>query len=252
MTIRIENIINQRPRATPPTEQNFINFSTPLSLIGTEGEIYDLKEYLFVVETFIETGTGQFHERIDNAVKAQKLSEQESEEYYVFHQDEYERWHSSFPNTIRSTVLIAACSRFETALANLCKGIEKQKFPDLCGWDSMTEYKGIRRGEYFLRINIGVCLREHPLWSRVIDYYTIRDCFVHAGGDISMMSERSRIKISDAIKGLKRFGISENAVNQIELSREFIAFVLADMIEFWKDLGKAIKHNAVVGPQFFP
>ncbi len=252
MTTRKENRMNRKPRATPPTNPGYIDFSTPLSLIGTSGEIHDLKEFRSVIDRFIQIGTKQFLERIDDAVKAQKLSKRDAEDYYAFHEDEYDRWHSSFPNTIRSTMLIAACSRFETALSSLCLEIEKLRIPDLYSWDSIVKHKGIRRGAYFLCKNIGVCPQEHPLWSRVLDYYTIRDCFVHAGGILDMMKPTKRIEIRSAIRRLRDYGVSENAVYQIELSQEFFKIMFDDMIKFWQDLEKAMKQNAVVGPRYFP
>ena len=121
--------------------------------------------------------------------------------YCAIDEEMSQMWHDSFPNIIRATVLLAACSRLETALTNLCRIIEAPPLPlpELhvkigIKWRDIKKSKGIYRATKFFQENFKIDSVRDAGWSQITDSNQVRNAIIHAGGELRLLKVRRRKK----------------------------------------------------------
>jgi hypothetical protein len=245
--------MNTNPRQHPPVTFWMTGW-IPFALLTRDTEFRDLEEYLKTVQEFVRDEGNRFTKEVEERARKQNLAGEDADHFFEAHEQEFERWHSSFPNTVLSTVLIAACSRFESGLTELCKDLEKERAiatPNT--WESFKKQRiqGITRAAYFLNENFGIDPQVDSRWQHIAAFFKIRDAFVHADGNVSYMGTDNQGKVRTAIQHLKATGLREAEYGKIELTPDFFDELFRSMIGFWIELRKACRDNAIIGPVYW-
>lgn len=225
-------------------------------MIGSDIEFRHLNGYLNEVSTFIAREQERFREDVKEEVRARNLTGDDVDYFYESLENDYAKWHDSFPTAIRTTVLIAACSRFETSLSEACKYLERDPRISLAkSWEQLKaekKEKGVRLAAAFLGENYDIRPEGHAAWERILAFFHIRDAIVHAQGDLGLLEIRKSKHVREAIKSVGALGVSEDEYDRLVIEDSFIKAVLADMRDFVKAFEVALRENDTVGPVFWP
>jgi hypothetical protein len=162
-------------------------------------------------------------------------------------------WHVSLPATLRATVMVAAFSQFEAGFAEVCRVLESDNdVPKRHSWDTRPSCALWRAKEYFWR-NFSIRLSDHETWGRITDYYQVRNCIVHAHGDIGLLTQSKQQRTKEAIAHLRVFfGAGCDDCDIITVEMTLLRKQLKDMQSLWEELECALADNEVVGPVFWP
>jgi hypothetical protein len=171
------------------------------------------------------------------------------EEYLSALEDDQDQLHNRFPGIVFRSTLLMACALFEGSLLDLCKSLERA----LPTPAPLTKIKdsGITKSAVFLKKNFGIYLSNHPGWGHVLDYFKVRDCVVHADGDISKMKPDQADRIRRVVERYGSTGLSMTH-GHLNLGQDFVAAVIDDLGAVWPPLGAACIDNEVVGPHYWP
>lgn len=243
--------MNRRPRPAPRTGWWMEGwFPGALFTVGTD--LHRLGKYLESVAAFLEHQGAAFEAGLKAEAAALDLSEEDADRFYEAHEEQFESLRLSFPRTVRYTTLISACSTLESGLTGLCRELEEGgDVPVTATWggERLRKHRGISKGARFLRLNFGIYAEDHPMWARIGDAYTIRDCAVHAGGEVSLVKDGPQLEAALASFSDVRAG-HEN--DRLVLPDKALARILDDMQQFWRDLERAMVDNADIGPVYWP
>lgn len=206
-----------------------------------------LKKYQTVVERHLKDEAANFRNSIEITAKSQELSGEALDVYYESHSDTLEMWEQSFFNSIHTGMLVSSCALLESSLLRICKEIEQHDDNNIrCRWDDIERDKGIMRAGKFLRKNFCIHIELHPFWTRICNYYKIRNVTVHAGGDLFLLNDNKRRKVDKIAEHLKHVN------GGLPLKTSFIDSVLTDITVFWKALEQAFIQDALIGPKHWP
>jgi hypothetical protein len=242
--------MNRNRRTRPPTSHLMTGW-VPYSLLTTETELRDLQEYLRVVNEFILQEGMRFRARVEESATHSAVTHHELDRYYEAHEAEDEMWHSSFPSVILSTVLIAVCSRFEAALTKVCKDLERESaIATPISWEQVSG-RGLQKVGGFLQRNFSIHIADHPSWGSLQSYFKVRDCFVHAGGDLGTMGADNQVKVNGSLARLHSTGVRVDEYGMILLTGAFFDGLFDMTRTFWRDFFSACRDNAIIGPAYW-
>jgi len=245
--------MNRNPRPIPPKEKWFSIGYVPSALFSAKSELRNLKDYLAIVKKYINEEAEGFRKGVEMEIRQHGLKGEYLQDYYSANEDEFDKWHSSFPNTVLISVLILSCSRFETALTELCKQFELDGDVQISyPWGVVGKQKdtGIHRSKTFLQNNFQIWISDNVGWEFIVDVFKIRDCFVHAGGNINLSKDVFQMR--NLINKYSKNGIKENQRHEIELTPPFLNYLIDVMISFWEELFNSFINNAIVGSVYWP
>ena len=215
-------------------------------------ELLSLTTLLDRISDFVRDEIARFSKELDQRFKEERLDEEQAVGLYEAHAEEFDVFHSFFPNAVRQSILTLACSLFESRLMEACKYLEDSG--NVCvnlPWASFAKDSGIKRSASFLKKNFKIHPEDHPTWSKIVDVYSIRNCFIHAHGNIKLMKADQQQELKDALKRLSQYEIIETDGN-IVTSESFLRFVMDDMKAWFEGFEKACKENNLIGPEYWP
>ena len=136
-------------------------------------------------------------------------------------------------------------------MIDLCKGFERalvtsQPWGDPAVWDT-----GITKAATFLKRNFGIDLSHYSGWARVKNYFKVRDCIVHAGGDLSNMKPAQASRIRKIVNQYGSLGLAI-AGRHLVFEEKFVCAAINDLGGIWPLLEAACIQNEVVGPHYWP
>jgi hypothetical protein len=242
--------LNILPRSTAASSGSLMNADFSLaSLLLAESQFQDLREYMSLAQEFVVRKQRDFHKRVDDHIAVNALEGEDRDEYYSSHEDDHDQLHSRFPRIVFSSTLLMACALFESSFVDLCKGFERA-LPTPIPWSHVKD-KGITRAAAFLKENYGICLPNYSHWDRVINYFKVRDCIVHADGDLSNMQPEQANRIRRTVKLYGSLGLLVTN-RHLVIGQEFVSAVIDDLGGIWPLLETACIQNEVVGPHYWP
>ncbi len=243
--------MNHRKRIKDSETPWKTNGWVPFALVENEAEFETLHKYLLLVEDHIRDKTVAFASNIKKTIERLGLSGQDADYYYESHENEYGRLHEAYPNIARATVLSMACSVFESGLTEICKEFERTDDVQTTRikWDKINNATGIIRAKKYIKKNFDIHFNEHQEWQAIRDYYKVRDCFVHANGDVSLMKEKQSKDIESITRRVPGVTIEYKRLRLD--SRRFFDGVFGTMSRFWSDLRIAFRENEIVGPVYW-
>jgi hypothetical protein len=202
-----------------------------------------------LAQNFVVRQQRDFQKRVDDYAAANALEGEDKDQYYSSLEDDQDQLHIRFPHIVFSSTLLMACALFESSLVDLCKVFERV-LPTPIPW-SHGKNNGITKAAAFLKENYGVCLSNYSHWERVMDYFKVRDCIVHAGGDISNMKPEQANRIRKAVELYGSLGLCMTN-RRLGIGQEFVSAVIDDFGGIWPLLEAACIRNEVVGPHYWP
>lgn len=242
--------LNIRPRATPASSDSLSNAHFDLvPLLLAEWQFQDLREYMSLAENFVVRQQRDFQKRVDDYVAEHELEGEHKDEYYSSLEDDQDQVHSRFPRIVFSSTLLMACALFESSLVELCKGFERG-LPTPTRWSDGKD-TGIKKAAAFLKGNYGICLSNYSRWNQVTDYFKVRDCIVHAGGDVVNMKLDQANQIRKTVRLYGSLGLSITN-RHLQIGQAFVSTVIDDMAGIWPLMESACIENEVVGPHYWP
>jgi hypothetical protein len=223
-------------------------FAFPVLL--TPSQLSDLEAFLISVEHFVDEEKTSFTKRVEAAVVEAGLTGEEKDEYYSFHEDQFDRLDRAFPRIVYSSTLLSACSLFESGLVDLCKDLERDALlPQSVAWSDVKD-KGVRRVARYLDANFGIAPARDHAWNDILGYFRVRDCIAHANGDVSLMQQAQQVELSRLMQQLPDLSIDSG--RKLSLGAPFIRRSITCFAEFWRRLHVACRDNAQLGPRYWP
>lgn len=224
----------------------------PVEICLTASGLEHLSGYLQTVSEHLFHVRDEFIRSVDAEMASLGLSGKSAQAFLDSREEEHGQKHEFFPSTIRSSVLVMACTQLEAGLVALCQRLQcDARVLVKTRWEGLTDH-GIRKAAKFLDANFGVRCSRHQAWQQILHYYTLRNCIVHAAGDIDAMSSKNQQSTRGAIRYLAELGVSEDDTGRLVLPREFVATVICEMRCLWGALAKALEENSIVGPAYWP
>ncbi|BBA70036.1 hypothetical protein [Geobacter sulfurreducens] len=153
--------------------------------------------------------------------RREELEEQLEDEYNVL---------LSMPVLIRHSLFTSTYSLLEAFLNDLCSEVKKERnllidINDLSG-------AGIFRAQTYLSKILNVEFpSSHRSWQRICNYNKLRNCLVHADGQLSKESNKQLLKFIKAHKYLE-----VNVILKVQLQDGFVQEVCDTMAQFVQEL----------------
>ncbi|MGO9256344.1 MAG: hypothetical protein ACLQU1_08600 [Bryobacteraceae bacterium] len=247
------NDLNTRPRSAPAKSGGwFVQGWGAVPLIITESQFQDLRDYLSLARDFVIREQQTFLKRVEDAIAANSLQGEDKDEYYGAHEEEYDQLHSRFPRLAFSSTFLMACSLFESSLVDLCKGFERESAlstPRL--WSDFPNDKGRMRAAEFLKANFGIHLSNYAHWDEITVVFKVRDCIVHADGDVSNMQPKHAAQVKVSVKAYSHLDLNITH-GSLVIGSAFVSYVIEVLAGLWPNLHTACFENEVLGPHYWP
>jgi hypothetical protein len=168
------------------------------------------------------------------SARAETFPEDERQEFFEFHADNYFELADELPTILRYSVLTGADTALEAYLNNTC-----ETYAELHGASvRLGDLKGtgIQRARQYLKKVAQVAFPDQtPTWTTVIRLHELRNCIIHADGIVETSQKDLRL-LSDSITSLHI-----TAHGTISLAREFTEIALDSYEKF------AIEFDAACG-----
>ena len=166
--------------------------------VSIETAFDELAEYATRMEAQIAVMAKLDRERISVA----ELTEEDHDEALAQH---YWLFAEALPRTLRYSCIGLLLTTIETALLRICRQMEKDRQLPL----PVGALKGsaLERSLTYIKKLGRVTLPAHSFEQVVTHLSTIRQCIVHAAGNIELMSHPTPKVVRDAARQLDGFGI---------------------------------------------
>lgn len=147
-------------------------------------------------------------------------------ELYLFE----ERFKKDFPSKLRYSFVVLLQIIFETRLKAACDEIVKRKGLLL----KERDLKGapLERAKMFLHKVAYVRLKSDNPWQELNNHQKVRDCIVHANGEIALSRDKSQLEALSR----RGVGISINDEGFLDINREYCNRSLEMIRVFFEDL----------------
>lgn len=241
--------MNQKERINP-RKHWFSKGFFPGSVYMAVWELNSLLKYHNKTLSFVKNEVKEFEEQVDNYVKENQLEGEQKDQFYDSKVDEHDMLESFFPISLQYSVIVLACTLFESPITNICKMLDSS--PEVSNETKWIKCSGtvFEKAKNFLKQNFEINIGTHPSWNNLSDYFKIRHCIAHANGEIGLMKNPTDIK--RIIKKHSKDGLSESELQKISVNNDFIKTLVGNMTTFYNDLNTAFINNYYLGPRYWP
>jgi len=180
-------------------------------------QLDELEDYFQELERKFETDKKKISLRYEEATSKSKLDPEEEADLAEYFSEEFQIIEDTFLKTFRYSMIVTICSVIEVALNDLCRYIRHLKELPLSLEDLRDD--GLRRAETYLTkvCAIYFSTTAHE-WNEIIKLSLIRNCIVHAQGNVN--DTKSPSKIQNIIESTRHISLKND--KHIILEREFI------------------------------
>ena len=252
MSNQQKNKINQLERGYPRQSFHMQGIFPGLIHFCIE-DLDSLDRYAMFSEKVIKSKMTDFDEKMQNYAHENNLYEEELDAYYEYKRNEVDDHFKNHPSFLYQSLLITSCSLFEANFVGLCKHIEE--YENITINTNSKDINGdnnINKWAKYLCKNLSVCPQYSVYWKCIQNAYTIRNLFVHANSDRSLLKENQQAKTEKIIKNLYNYDITMDH-NMVKLrSGKYARFIISTMKSFLEDFKKACVENNMLGPKFWP
>lgn len=245
-----ESLMNRNQRTAPRTSFHMEGFY-PGIIDACITELRSVLSYLEKVARFVSDEQKNFRDRLETKTKENEIGEGKMNFFYDAHYEDIQELHAFFPTALRSSVLTFAFSLFESRLVEACKFLDKHSLARSCCWAD-TKDRGLKKVARFLRKNFSIHPEDHDKWNLILQFLLVRNCFVHANGDIELMKNSAKNDLKKALPMLSQFGVYLSDIDKIIIEESTVSFAVQAMEEWAKSFWITCRENAVLGPQFWP
>lgn len=176
------------------------------SKTGAYGPIWarvrELRDYLSEMESKFDFDSGKLNQALGIEIQKRGPDPDGCEGIYDHYSDEFYRIEYLFPPIFRYTAATTLYSLLESSIAILCQEIKRSKNCELEVNDMRGN--GIEQARLYLEKVHGVKFPENTHgWNEIQKLNRIRNCIVHAEGNIQRTKSPSKIRnIVEQTKGL--------------------------------------------------
>jgi hypothetical protein len=242
--------LNTRPRQTSASADSLMTAHFELtSLTLAKWQFDDLRKYMSLAHEFVVRQQRDFQTRVDEYVAQHAPTDEDDGDIHISLEDENDQLHSRFPRLVFSSTLLMACALFESSLVDLCKVLWRA-LPRSTSWSELRD-SGITKAATFLKMNYGIQLSNYSRWEQVNDYFKVRNCIVHADGDMANMTDTAKESIRQAVQRYGSVGLRET-YGHVEIEQDFVSAVIKDLVDLWPLLEDACIENETIGPHYWP
>jgi len=242
--------MNQNQRTTRRASFHMVGFY-PRIIDACITELRSVLSYLERVASFVSDEQKNYRDRLETEIQENEMGEEEADFFYDTHYEDIQELHAFFPTALRSSVLTFAFSLFESRLVEACKFLDKHPLARSRSWAD-TEDRGLKKVAKFLRKNFSIHPEDHDKWNSILQFHLVRNCFVHANGDIELMKNSAQNDLRKALPILSQFGVYLSDLDKISIEESAVSFAVQAMEKWTKAFWIACRENAVIGPQFWP
>jgi len=146
-------------------------------------ELNQMERYLGLLQTTISDNQKQFNASIEKTVST--MTEDEKEDFYQFHEDDFIEVSRDFPRQLFSSFVVSWYSFVENRLMNFCKS--RNLKISLSIQDNENYGKGIKRAYNFLYRAAGYKI-DNEYWNELTRIRKTRNKIVHNNGRLSFSS----------------------------------------------------------------
>jgi len=199
--------------------------------------IDEMERYLTTFEPQFKKIAKEFQDRIEQKAK-QIDDEQEKDQFYEFHSDDYRRYTEMFPRMFLDSFFVSAYSTMETQLEMVADRLKKKK-------KQQFSLSDLKKGDYFesarkyirALTSIDICDKSKPCPGKQIkDYQQIRNIIVHENSKLE--------KGSNGLRLAKKLRVYDKSNNAITFSRQSSYEFLTLLHQFFDDLYDQLEtHN---------
>ena len=193
----------------------------------------ELKQYLEVTETYLAKAGRDFEASI--YARANKLPEEERNEFLDFNLDDIWQHQEIFPRILRNSLFLAIISLLEFEIGDLCRTLKKSKDIRI----NLSDLKGDILEQ--VKIYLNNARLEHvslnPFWQDINNYYLVRNCIAHNHGVIKGAGKEQALRDYLGKKGI----ISKDTIiEEVALTSQFCNEVVEKIQNFLVELSKIV------------
>ncbi|MFB1083112.1 hypothetical protein [Jeotgalibacillus sp. JSM ZJ347] len=191
-------------------------------------QLEKLKDY----GEYIESNLKQEMNKIEDSLK--ELDEDEADEFVEFYYDDIAHFRDEFPRLMRNSQFTTIYSFLESKMLDLCEKYEQDlKLSEITG-------KGIVKAQIYLKKVIKIDFPDHAKeWQYIKKSNKVRNCIVHANGDVSKLSESDQRKLINVVNDLEH--ISINKQRHLILDEKFCFNFINITENFLETIFKSVK-----------
>ncbi|EAB1658050.1 hypothetical protein ZE40_002298 [Salmonella enterica subsp. diarizonae] len=175
------------------------NFFAQISKYSLQAQLDDLEKYISLTNIQHGLDLSKLKKAYDDDIK-------DAPDDYIQHLDEHYSEQYDFltniqPNIFNKSSLVSLYSCLEHNLNDFCNICQKIKGTEISVTDLHGD--GIHKAKKYLTKLMNVNFGASQEWEFIIDLNKVRNCIVHANGNINKMSTTSKLKnIVDNTPGL--------------------------------------------------
>lgn len=194
-------------------------------------ELSRLRNYERIVEKTLDKEKQDLEAEIDRA--AAKLPKDQREEFCERYADEYQELSHTYPDILRSSLLLMYCSYYFTILYKEYKRCHN------CAYeiDKQERGKQIEKIQKCMKKAGIQFLDQTPEWDRIKSYFDIRNAVTHNGGKLNKKKRRYP-QTKKFIQNNKFLTLDQ--LEYIHFDRPFAEQVAKDMEIFFDNLFKVL------------
>jgi hypothetical protein len=212
-------------------------------------ELHSLQSLVSRLPDFLSEKQSEFERHLAERVREEGMDEEQRSGFFEKHEAEFHELHTFFPNAVWNSLLTLACSLFESRLMEACKFLESSCAPLKCKWATVNG-QGLDKSAAFLRKNFGIFPERHENWVTIRDFFEVRNCFVHANGDVDLTRKPQETEAS--ANRLRNAGVTLPDTRILQLEGNAVATATKRMETWFKAFWVACRDNANIGPKFWP
>ena len=220
-------------------------------------DLRSLRSLVTRLPEFLSEEQSKFQRQLEKRVNDEQLDEEQAQSLYDYHEDKFHELHTFFPDAVWISQLTLACSLFEACLVEACKYLEISKIPLTQTWTTIEKQKKtLEKIEDFLQKNFSIFPKQHKnkrhkeSWGVIEDFFQMRNCFVHANGEVDLT--RKPVDIEARARRLSHAGITLSNTRTLQLEAKSITVVVDEMEAWLKAFRVASMNDTVIGPMFWP
>lgn len=200
-----------------------------------KGRASQFRDYVLELEAKFSRDLKSIEEKYEKEIR-QKGADAEIEDYLRdFYAEEFHRIDRIFLRTFRYSAVVGIYSLLETSMNSLCSILKQMKGINI----EIEEIKGdgIERAKTYLIKTCGIKFPERShAWPEIQKLNKIRNCIVHAGGDI--WRTNSPNKLNNILKNTKGLAIENDRYLLVEKK------YLEDAITWIEDFLQKLHENS--------
>ncbi len=190
----------------------------------------EFKDYVLAIESNFQEKKGELRRRYKEEIK--KIEKKSEEEFHIsdYYEGELITIDRVYLETFRYSAIVSIYSILESSLNALCKQLKKTNNLSLDLGEIHGE--GIERARLYLQ---KVCHVKFPArtdsWSNIQKLNKIRNCIVHAEGDVERTLSSTKVK--NIVKNTKGLSLMSN---YIKVDKKYIEDIIRDIDDFLETL----------------